>query len=528
MTRKSTPSLRLALARRLDLRLTLPLTSLAFALFLASSSVAAAHDHNHTGDAERLGRAHFDNSCAPQVSADIDKGVNLLHSFWYDEARNTFTAVEKQQPDCAIAYWGRAMGYYQQVEQLPTGDQLTEGKKAIAAAQAAQHKTPRESAYINALALIYDDKTAPKSTTRAELYEKAMGRLAAKYPEDSEASVFYALSLLSPELPDDPKLTRARKALTILNQVLKAEPDNPGVIHYIIHASDHPGLAPLGLDAARRYAQIAPASAHALHMPGHIFARLGLWDEDIQSNLASKAATECHSDLHIGAENRLHAMEFLEYAYIQKGMPEQAAAIAKEAATVKPEELNPGFDGYYGWVQASFPARLALETHDWAGALELKPDPQHKPNSYLVTAWAHAVAAGHLQDAKQGADAEALYRSALTPEQVASQEKHLESTWTETHAWSLFAQGQVDRAIALMRPLADHQDRVGKREVEIPAREMLGDMYLITHHIREAFNEYKRSLQTDPGRYNSLLHASETARTLRLESPKGPAQRLEQ
>jgi tetratricopeptide (TPR) repeat protein len=249
-------------------------------------------------------------------------------------------------------------------------------------------------------------------------------------------------------------------------------------------------------------------------MPGHIFARLGLWDEDIQSNLASKAAAEGHSELHIGAENRLHAMEFLEYAYIQKGMFDQAAAIAKEAATVKPEELNQGFGGYYGWVQASFPARLALETHDWAGALAIKPDPQHKPNSYLVTAWAHAVAAGHLQDAKQGADAEALYRSALTPEQVSSQEKHLESTWTETHAWSLFAQGQVDRAIALMRPLADHQDKVGKREVEIPAREMLGDMLLLTDHKQEALNEYNRSLKTDPGRYNSALHVAELAREL--------------
>jgi hypothetical protein len=508
-------------------RFTFPLTSLAFALLLAGGTLAAhddhtaAHDstapHDHTGDASAgLGKAHFDNSCSPQVSADIDKGVNLLHSFWYDEARNTFIAVEKQEPDCAIAYWGHAMGYYQQVEQLPTGDELAQGKKAIAAAQAAQHKTPRESAYINALALIYDDQSSPKTTTRAGLYERAMGRLAAKYPDDREAQVFHALSLLSPELPDDPKLTRARKALAILNKVLKAEPDNPGVIHYIIHASDHPGLAPLGLDAARRYAQIAPASAHALHMPGHIFARLGLWDEDIQSNLASKAAAEGPSALHTGAENRLHAMEFLEYAYIQKGMDQQAAAIAKEAATVKPEELNPGFSGYYGWVQAAIPARLAIETHDWEGALALEPDPQHKPNSFLVTAWAHAVAAGHLQDAKQGADAEALYRSALTPEQVSSEEKNLESTWTETRAWALFAQGEVDRAIALMRPLADHQDKVGKREVEIPAREMLGDMFLLTHHIREAFNEYKRSLQTDPGRYNSLLHASETAAALKL------------
>jgi hypothetical protein len=443
--------------------------------------LAVAHEHDAS---EGIGTAHFDNSCSSQVSAAIDKGVNLLHSFWYDEARNTFIAVEKQEPDCAIAYWGQAMGYYQQVEHLPVDDELKFGKLAIAAAQSASHKTPRESAYINALALIYDDKTAPKTTTRAKLYLDAMERLSHNYPDDREATVFYALSLLNPELPDDPQLKRARKALGILNGVLKVEPDNPGVIHYIIHASDHPGLAPLGLNAARRYAQIAPASAHALHMPGHIFARLGLWDEDIRSNLASKAAAEGHSALHIGAENRLHAMEFLEYAYLQKGMNEEAAAIAKEAATVRPDELDPGFSGYYSSVQASFPARLAIETRNWPAALALEPEPQRRADGLTVTLWARAVAAGHLRDAARAAEAERDYRGCLTAEQLASQEKHLAWSWIETRAWSLFGQGHVDQAIAVLRPLADHQEKVGKGEVAIPAREMLGDMLLLNHRTR--------------------------------------------
>ena len=488
-------------------------TIIATALLL--SAVAGAHDHRAEGP-EPLGKVHFDNSCSPAVAAEFDQGVSLLHSFWYDEARRAFANVAKHDPKCVIAYWGLAMGYFQAVEHLPRGDEQKHGQQAIDKANKATRATPRERAYVNALTEIYNERKVPNRTARAQNYSDAMQRLSAQYAEDHEASLFYALSLLNPELPDDPDLLRSGKALTILNDLLKTEPDNPGIVHYIIHASDHPRLAQYGLDAARRYAQVAPASAHALHMPGHIFARLGLWEDDLRSNLASKAAAESRSSLHIGAENRLHAMEFLEYAYLQTGKDAQAAAIATEAATVRAEELNPGFEGYYESVEASFPARFALEMRDWAGAVALQRGPGKLAQGCVVTYWAQAVGAGHLRDARSAANAQQRYRSCLLAEEQVAQQKSRATHWVEVNAWTEFAQGDIEAALTLMRPLCDHQDKVGKGEVEIPAREMMGDMLLLAGRAREALAEYKVSLQTDPGRFNTLLHAGEAAQSLGL------------
>jgi tetratricopeptide (TPR) repeat protein len=319
-------------------------------------------------------------------------------------------------------------------------------------------------------------------------------------------------------------LIRSRKAVTILNAVLKLEPDNPGVMHFIIHASDNPRMAPLGLEAARRYARIAPASAHALHMPSHIFARLGLWQEDIKSNLASKAAAESHTSLHIGAQNRLHAMEFLQYAYLQIGRDDEAQAIANEAVEIQPGELDPGFEDYYPWVEASFPARLALETRDWAGAQALAAGTT--PRAQKVTYWAHAVAAGNLRDRWAAEHAAAAYRATLTSAQLAADEAQPSAQSAETRAWALFAGGDVAGAVALLRPVADHQDKVGKGEVELPAREMLADMLRLAGHRAEALQEYRVSLQTDPGRFNTLLHAGEVAAELGLRQQAADYYRL--
>ena len=486
---------------------------LAVTAFFLGPAIASAHEHDMDMSVP-LGQVHFENSCSPDVKTAIDRGVSLLYSFWYDEARKSFNEVTAQEADCAMGYWGEAMSYYQPVEQLPSGEQLKAGQEAIARAQVASRKTARERGYIDALAVIYDNKAVPAHDARAQRYSDVMRTLSAAYPADHEAAVLYALSLLSPELPDDPDLIRSRKALTILNAVLKVEPDNPGVMHYIIHASDNPQMASLGLDAARRYAQIAPASAHALHMPGHIFARLGLWDEDIRSNLASKTAAESHSSMHIGAQNRLHAMEFLQYAYLQVGQDDQAKAIAVEASEIQPTELDPGFEDYYPWVEANFPSRLALETRDWGGALALNAVADAAPNAQRVTYWAHAVAAGHLRNRRAAEEAAEKYRATLTPSQLESDKTKPSALFAETRAWALFASGDVDGAVALLRPVADHQDKVGKGEVELPAREMMGDMLRLGGHPAAALREYRTSLRTDPGRFNTLLHAGEVAEEL--------------
>ena len=482
---------------------------------LCFGAVALGQTH-HMDVPAPLGHVPFSNSCASQVQADMSQGLSLLYSFWYDEARKRFSAVLERDPQCAMAYWGEAMSYYQPVETLPEGQQLLDGQRAIAAAANATTKTSREASLISALAIIFDTNTRPKSSVRAEAYSAALEELHGQYSSDHVVSVLYALSLLSPELPDDPTHIRARRAVALLNEILHEEPDNPGVMHFIIHASDNPQMASEALFAARRYAEIAPASAHALHMPSHIFARLGYWQDDIHSNLASKAAAERHSSMHTGSENRLHAMEFLEYAYLQTGREDKAQAIVDEARTIKASDLDPGFESYYSWVEASLPIRLALETRNWQAALAIDPPPKAGPYTLRVVYWANAVAAGHLQNSSAADQALSRYLGTFSASELTEEERNPSAQFVETRAWSLFAKGDLSGAEALLRPAADHQDKVGKGEVELPAREMLADMLRASDKPVAALQEYRASLQTDPGRFNTLLHAGETAESLHL------------
>ena len=428
-------------------------------LLLAGTS--AAQDHMQMR--EEVGHVHLQTSCSPAVAADLDRGLSLFYSFWYEEARKGFTQAAVADPGCAMAYWGQAISEYQPVESLPEGTQLQGGREYLAKARAASEQSSRERGYIDALGIIFDTTAIPKAGARAGAYSEAMSKIYAANPVDSTATTLYALSLLSPELPDDPTLSRNRAALALLNNVLKQEPDNPGVMHFIIHASDNPALASYGLDAAHRYAQIAPASAHALHMPGHIFARLGLWQDDIKSNLASEAAAENHSSgMHTGAQHRLHAMEFLQYAYLQTGQDSKAEAIIQEAQTIKASDLEPGFEGYYGWVEASFKVRFALETEDWAAALKLMPPTDAGLYVRRVDYWGQAIAAGHLHDRASAAFALSQYEATFTKPELADEEAHQSAQLAEARAWAAFASGDSAKAIAVLRPAADHQDKVSK------------------------------------------------------------------
>jgi tetratricopeptide (TPR) repeat protein len=385
---------------------------------------------------------------------------------------------------------------------------------AIIRARSVARQSRRERGYIEALQFIFDSDSGPKA--RATRYSGAMEKLAAVYPHDHVAAVLFALSLLSPELPDDPDHVRDRQAVTILNAILEVEPNNPGVTHFIIHACDNPAMAGYGLEAARLYAKIAPASAHALHMPGHIFARLGLWQDDIQSNLASKAAAENVSGMHTGAQHRLHAMEFLQYAYLQIGREDKARVIADEAQTIQASELYPGFESYYGWVQESLKVRLALETRDWSGAMELMPSAESDVFVQRLHYWARAVAAGHLKNRAAVELALAGYEGTFSEAQLLEASKNSSAQLAETRAWTRFAQGDTDAAVSLLAPIADHQDKVGKAEVELPAREMMGDILRLANRPDAAIREYRISLETDVGRFNTLLHAGEVAQGLGL------------
>jgi tetratricopeptide (TPR) repeat protein len=495
---------------------------------VGAGAPADAHEHGMPMPTKDVGHVTFANACSAAAQSDLNQGVALLYSFWFPQARAHFEAAARAQPGCAIAWWGMAMSNYEQIEGggLPEGDQLKAGLAALAKARAAPLKSAREQAYIDALAIIFDAAATPDHDTRVRRFSAAMGAISRRYPDDRQAAVIYAMSLLKDGMPNDPDLALARQALTILNGVLKTEPDNPGVVHFIIHAADNPRMASYGLEAARRYAKVAPAAPHALHMPGHIFARLGLWDEDIRSNLASKAAAEQPSLIHTEAQDRLHAMEFLQYAYLQVGRVRQARTITKEAATVLRTDFSPGFQRYHDGMEAGFRARMAIETPDWAAAVALTPASDENDAAQRIIFWANVVGAGHRKDAAQGRRAEAAYRATFSPAQLAAADKSPSATFAEVKAWRLFAEGDADGAVAVLGPAADRQDRLGKNEVELPAREMLGDMLRLAGRPAEALEQYKVSLKTDPNRLNTLLHAGEVARTLGLTAEAARYRRL--
>jgi tetratricopeptide (TPR) repeat protein len=313
-------------------------------IFIVISFIAAfaqQHEHEpHAMPSVKFGKVSFPTSCSSQAQSEVETGVASLHSFEYDNAMRHFEKVLQHDPNCSIAHWGEAMSLYHQLWNVPSEKDLAEGWQFVQKAQAGAKTSHRERDYVEAMEIFYKP-SKQSAVERAEAYSKRMERLHEDYPSDEEAAVFYALSLLAAEPPNDTSLQYTKKAVGLLNGVFRNDPEHPGVAHYLIHACDNPNMAQEGLPAARRYAKIAPSSPHALHMPSHIFARLGLWRDDIASNLASVAATE-HSPS--GTEARLHPMEFLEYAYLQTGQGEKARAIEAEAVAARNEGFTRGLE----------------------------------------------------------------------------------------------------------------------------------------------------------------------------------------
>jgi tetratricopeptide (TPR) repeat protein len=486
------------------------------ALFLFSCTLLAQEEHHHIQALENVGNVSFPITCDQSVQKKFERGVALLHSFWYEEAQKSFKEVLDQDPHCAIAYWGQAMSIYRPLWNRPTASDLQNGRKLIQVAQTFDGNSRRERDYIDALAVFYGDDNRDYQKRSAD-YCDVMRKLFSQYPKDREAAVFYALALLGSQPDNDAKLENSRKAIAILAKLFKEQPNHPGAAHYLIHAADNPHLADLGLSAARRYAQIAPASPHALHMPSHIFARLGLWQEDIQSNLASIAATRQSSGMHVGAEHQIHAMDFLEYAYLQIGENNKAKAVVENLADIREDAVDPGLDGYLDGMRAHLPAMYALETHQWKEALALQPPAGAEASSKAITYWARAVAAGHLRDVAAARDAVEQYDAMLDTVRKSSRPYRadfMSTNGSEARAWLVFAEGKNDEALRLLRSVADKQDAEGKGEVELPAREMLGDMLVEINRLREALAEYEKSLNTDPNRFNGLYGAARSAELL--------------
>jgi tetratricopeptide (TPR) repeat protein len=475
--------------------------------------VAQEPQHHHDAD-EQVGTVSFPTSCAPVVQSQFERGVALLYSFEYELAYAQFEEVAKKDPHCAVAYWGQAMTLYHQLWDRPSKAALAQGAELLAKARSFNPPTARERDYIQALSVFYSDTDTLDHNQRADAYSKAMEGVYERYPNDREAGVFYALSLLASGPERDPNLTHAKAAVAILNKLYDEQPNHPGIAHYIIHSCDNPAMASLALPAARKYASIAPSSPHAVHMPSHIFARLGLWQDDINSNLAAIRVADNMAAHHHVMHHKVHSIDFLEYAYMQIGDDASAKATIEQIAAIRPEQMDSEFENYLLVRQAEGPAKYALERRQWREALGLQPSAGAPPDVQLVTYWGRAVAAGHLHDAVAAQDALTHYDELLEAARKGPRPYIVDRLKDEhqlVQAWAAYAAGNSHDAVRLLRAVADDQDKVGKAETELPAREMLADMLLDLQRPQEALTEYEISLRTDPNRFNGLYGAAQAA-----------------
>lgn len=491
-------------------------------LLLLNISLAVADDeahHHEAVSAEQLGSVSFPTSCSSAVQKQFERGLAWLYSFEYEQANADFQQVAQADPKCAMAYWGQAMTLFHQLWSRPDKDDIHKGAALLEQAKKLKPETQRERDYISALALFYSGDDPTQYTKRLEAYSGAMDQLRQNNPSDREAAVLYALSLLSRSDGKDPALTLERKAVAILNEQLPGAPNHPGITHYIIHATDNPQLAPMGLEAAREYARIAPASVHAVHMPSHIFTRLGLWQESIKSNLGALAVADQMQGMHMG-HHKIHSMSFLEYAYLQIGDDRDAKKQVDQLLQIPRDSVGAEYLDALQAAQLGFPAMYSLERRQWKEALALTPDPATPGYIQAIAYWTHAIAAGHLHDAPR-ADAALEKLVALTEATKKSEKAYIasemETSIDQARAWTLYADGKDEEAVALLRKVADKEDQVGKGETDIPSREMLADMLLELGRSADALHEYETSLKTDPNRFNGLYGAARSA-----ESAKQP------
>ena len=500
------------------IRMKLLMCALCLGLVLPATALDDDMGHHHHDANEKLGKVSFPVSCSPASQKEFERGVALMHSFEYEEAEAQFTEITKTDASCAMAHWGIAISLFHQIWERPEPATLKRGHDEMEQAQKIGAKTERERGYIAALGTFYGDPSKDHYLKQAAAYSDAMGKLYQKFPADLEAGAFYALSLLASAKPEDTSHAANKKAVEVLTPLFQKEPDHPGLAHYIIHACDSPDMAQTGLDAARRYAAIAPSSAHAVHMPSHIFARLGLWQEDIEANLKSVNLTGKSGETYMRG-HELHAMHFLLYAYLQTGQDDAAKQIvdkSKEIVAGAQTMDHTGMLEYMGYAAAHFPALYDLEMHHWSEAAALEPDPHAEAHLQCITYWARAIGSAHMNDV------EATRRNVKLFDDAEEAVRHSKYAYTlegrrssslhdEAHAWLALVEHKNDEALQLMRDVADHQDQAGKAEVDIPAREMLADMLLQMKQPEKALAEYEKSMKIDPNRFNGLAGAAQSA-----------------
>ncbi|HVF17322.1 MAG TPA: hypothetical protein VNA21_10430 [Steroidobacteraceae bacterium] len=497
------------------------LAPLALTLLTAGSYVNAQHEsHNHEPPALTsvdIGTVDFQNSCKPQVKEEFNRGVSLLHSFAFARSRTAFEQVLKSDADCAIAYWGIALTHWgNPFAGLRTAATIEPGKKATDAGQATGNPTARERGYIDAVAILFSSEEAGSQRERVVAYEAAMQKVAATHPQDTEAQIFTALAIAQAALPDDKTYSRQLRAGAILEPLFERMPNHPGLAHYIIHAYDVPPLASKALNAARAYADIAPAVPHALHMPSHTFTRVGMWKESVATNIRSAESADRGGE----PPAVLHALDYMTYAYLQMAMDSEAEAALERLKKVLDKAPQPGAPNLGGSFPAvAMPARYAMERQHWVDAAQLSV-PTAPGGPYVEAMIRFARAVGAARSGKPNSVGPELERLAVLREHAINMK---DAYWAEiidiqrrgATAWHLFAQGKRSEGIAMLREAAQHEDATEKSVVTpgplAPAREMLGFMLLESSRPEEALIAFDAAIAKEPNRFLALYGAGRAA-----------------
>ncbi len=492
---------------------------LILSMLLLAAPALAQHEQHATGSPDEVGSAHvrFETSCAPATADEFNRGVALLHSFWFPQAAAAFEGVLKTDPGCAIAHWGIALSHWgNPFGGLKTPPQVERGRAAIDAAQQTGSPTPRERAYIAAAAALFASAEPGTQRARTVAYEQGMERVTREYPEDMEARIFYALAVNQTAVPTDKTYAQQLKAAGILEPLYRDHPSHPGLAHYIIHAYDHPPLAEKALDAARRYASLAPAVPHALHMPSHTFTRVGYWRESIETNRRSAEAARKSST----AGEELHALDYQTYAYLQLAQDDEARRVLDVAMTLagSAEGIAIGATGAGAFAVAAIPARYALERGAWTEAAALPVRSASTPFTEAMTHFARALGAAR-SGAPKAATADIARLAELRDRLVAQPDAY----WAEqvdiqrrvALAWVAFAEGRRDEGLTEMRAAADAEDGTDKAAISpgplAPARELLGYMLLEAGQPKAALAEFETAVAKEPNRFRGLYGAGRAA-----------------
>ena len=500
------------------------LAAAALALLPAPAFAADTAHGSHATPGATIGSVAFPITCTPDAQQAFGHAVWLLHSFWYEEAVKEFGAIATREPDCAMAHWGVAMSHWYPLWFPPSPAALKAGADAVARGLAAPPKTERERAYVEAIGAFYRDNDKLDHRTRAVAYETAMAQLHARWPDDREAGIFYALSLNATALPTDKTYANLKKAAGILEPALAEQPDHPGVLHYLIHSYDVPALAEQGLKAARRYASVAPEVPHAQHMPSHIFTRLGLWDESIASNTIGHRVAIAYAQESFGPggydQETVHTLDYMAYAHLQQAQDKAAKQVLDKLETLR---KGPPTNLPIAYATAAIPSRYALERRDWAAAAAVKPP------AYALAwerfPWAEAMLSftRALGAARTGDVAGAQTQLAALEAQKAKLVEAKNDYWANQvevqrlGAAAVIAQVQGDRAqaIALSKAAATLEASMDKHPATpgavLPARELHADLLLELDDPAAALQAYTETLRSDPNRVRSILGMARAA-----------------